>query len=484
MFRVLLINPPRQHLVHLDTSRNIDLGEISVFPPIGLMYLAQALRQRSPEFEVHILDAVIGKLSYKQIVSKVSDFAPHLIGLTAFTFTFYDVWQTAREIKMAMPGIPIVVGGPHMYIFASETMTHSCFNYGVAGDGEEIFANLCEEIHKHKEITVSPGLFFRQGTTVRGIGTALVKDLDSVSFPAIDLINPFEYYSPIGKRSAVGAVCTSRGCPFCCTFCQVPRRLYRVRSIKNVIEEIHAYVEKGITDFFFFDDLFNVTKNRVIEFCEEVLRKNLKIGWMFRGRIDQIDDKMLRLARKAGCHTISVGIEDATDEGLKAIKKNITIKEAFEAVHSIRKSGIRCSTNWIIGFPHHRSLNDLHRLLNVAIKINADYAQFSILQCLPGSELYDQAVSEKGIDPEEWRRYVLNPVENFNPPIWEKYLIKNDLYSFYEYAYRRYYVRPRFILQEALRTRSWAEMAHKFNSFTTIFLNRPLTRRMCKRNFD
>jgi radical SAM superfamily enzyme YgiQ (UPF0313 family) len=435
------------------------------------MYLAQGLRHKNSEFEVQILDAVAEKLDYRQIIDRVKEYGPQIVGLTAFTFTFYDVWYTAMELKKECPGTPVAVGGPHMYIFGYETMGHECFDYGVIGDGEDVFSELCRALYKEKEIPRLPGLLYRQDGDITGSGISQIDDLDSIAFPAIDLIDPFKYYSSIGSRKAV-AICTSRGCPYRCTFCQVPHTRYRMRSTENIMQEIDFYVGKGITDFFFFDDLFNISRKRVIEISNQITKRGSKIGWMFRGRVDQIDDEMLKAAKKAGCHTISVGIEDSTNEGLKAIKKKITIEQAYNAVRLIRKNKIRCSTNWIIGFPHHKTGRDLDHLLKTALKMDSDYAQFGILQCLPGSELYDEAVSEYGIDPDAWKNYVLHPAREFTPPIWEKHFTKRELFDFYEKAFREYYIRPKVIVREMLSIRSWAEMFNKFNSFKTVFFKK------------
>jgi len=472
MFKILLINPPREHLVKLNIpgTINVDLGEISSFPPMGLMYLAQAVRQHNQDFRVKILDAIPEKISYDQITEMALAYSPQVIGITAHTYTFYDVWKTASELKKRLHGVPIVVGGSHMYIFPKETMTHSCFDYGVSGDGEDVFSCLCESLYRNREVKLLPGLFERKDNEVIGSGTALVNDLNLIKFPAIDLIDHYRYYNTIGKQKAVGTICSSRGCPFRCTFCQVPKVPHRTRSIENVILEIREYNKIGIDDFFFFDDLFNITKNRVVEFCEKIIDSNLKIGFMFRGRIDQIDDELLKLVRKAGCHSISVGIEDATDEGLKAIKKNITIKQAFNCVRLIRKHGIRCSANWIIGFPHHKTVGDLKHLLDTAIKMDSDYAQFGILQCLPGSEIYEQAVIEKGIDAGAWRSYVLKPADQFEPLIWEKHFTKSELFTFYEYCYKKYYIRFKVFMREVFNLKSVDEFAHKVRSFKTVFL--------------
>lgn len=472
MPKVLLVNPPRVNLVRTRIGKNIniDLTEISSFPPMGLMYLGQALRSRRSDANIRIIDAIMEKMPSSEIAVRASQFKPDVIGITAHTYNFYDVLDTATKLKSALPDTPIVIGGSHMYIFAEETMTHKVFDYGVRGDGENVFADICEAVIDGRQPVPQEGLFMWRGGRVEGDGVAIVKDLDEIKSPAIDLIEPHRYYNTIGKRKAVGTICTSRGCPFRCTFCQVPKVPYRMRSAENVLGEIREYIKIGIDDFFIFDDLFNINKERIVNFCNEVLKSGLKIGFMFRGRVDQIDDEMLSLAKKAGCHTISMGIEDATDDGLKAISKNIRISQAYEAVKSIRRHGMRSSTNWIIGFPHHRTKEDLMNLFRTAIKVDSDYAQFGVLHCLPGSEIYDQAVAEGGIDPNAWRNYVLNPTHDFELPIWEKHFTKKELYDFYEYCYKGYYIRPKFILRELFYIDSFSALKHKMEGFITVFL--------------
>ncbi|MDR3641672.1 MAG: radical SAM protein [Humidesulfovibrio sp.] len=470
MFHIVLINPPRRHVVELDLPGFVDLGEISSFPPIGLMYLAQALRQESPLNHVTILDCVADGLDAEQTAQKVKELAPDLVGITSFTFTFYDVLETAKCLKAAGVRAPLAIGGPHMYLFGPETMSHQIFDIGVVGDGEEVFAQACKALREGTPIPDLPGLLHRVDGKLTGSGVAQLQGLDDVQIPAIDLIDPTKYYSTLGKSMAVGTICSSRGCPFRCTFCQVPHTPYRTRAVENVVDEMERYVAMGILDFFFFDDLFNITKQRVVDFSKEILRRGLKVSWMFRGRVDQIDEEMMRMAVKAGCHTVSVGVEDATDKGLKAIRKNITIAQAKQAVRDIRKSGARSSTNWILGFPHHSTQADMDQLLRTAIAVDADYAQFSILQCMPGSELYDQAVQEGGLDPDAWRNYVLSPVPLFSPPIWERHFSKEQLCAHYSHMYKRYYMRPRVFIRELLATASFAELFRKVKTFCRFFL--------------
>ena len=198
MSKVLLINPPRRHLVRLETLDFVDLGEISSIPPMGLMYVAQALREKNTDIEVSILDCVPDNLDYEQVAQHVLVTNPQIVGLTSFTYTYYDVLHTAKAIKGVKPDVPIAVGGCHMYVFGYETMMHDCFDYGVIGDGEEVFVKLCEAILHRTPVELMSGLLVRKDGEVIGSGIALVKDLDCVKTPAVDLINPYKYYSTIG----------------------------------------------------------------------------------------------------------------------------------------------------------------------------------------------------------------------------------------------------------------------------------------------
>lgn len=470
MFHIVLVNPPRNHLVALELPEFVDLGGISSFPPIGLMYLAQALRQDHPDNRVTILDSVTENLDASATAERVKRLAPDVVGLTSFTYTFYDVLETARALRHAGLTVPIAVGGPHMFLFGPETLSHEEFDLGVVGDGEEVFSRACAAWREGTPLPDLPGLLRRENGTVVGSGVAKLSDLAAVPIPALDLIDHQRYYSTIGKAKAVGTICSSRGCPFRCTFCQVPHTPYRLRPVADVVDEMQCYVERGINDFFFFDDLFNITRKRVMEVSQEILDRGLRVGWMFRGRVDKIGPEMMALAVRSGCHTVSLGVEDATDEGLRAIRKGITIAQAREAVRIVRKSGCRSSTNWIIGFPQHRTRADLEHLLATAIEIDADFAQFSILQCLPGSELYDQAVAEGGIPADAWRNYVLRPTPRFEPPVWEKHLSKAVLFDAYARMYKRYYFRPKVIAREIMRTASWDEFVRKASAFRKALL--------------
>jgi radical SAM superfamily enzyme YgiQ (UPF0313 family) len=231
-----------------------------------------------------------------------------------------------------------------------------------------------------------------------------------------------------------------------------------------------TFYNQGYRNFYFFDDIFNITPDRVIEFSRKIRSENLYIKWIFRGRVNAITDDLCREASLAGCVQVLFGIEDYTNEGLLKIKKNITIEQAKQAIAYAKKYKIRTSTNWIIGLPTHKSLSDLKELVRTAIGLGSDYAMFTILQLLPGCEMFEQAVEEGVINRNSWYDYVLNPTPSYQIEFYDKYLSGEELSEFYALAHKKFYRRPDYIIKRALDIHSLSELRNKLPvAFNVLF---------------
>ena len=470
--KVLLINPPRKHMIRWTvTDWELDLGEISSFPPLGLMYLASYLREHT-NYACGIIDAVAENMNYEQLKHGARAFGPDVVGITSFTFTFYDVLQTAKIVKEVDPKIHVCLGGPHTWLFPDEILSHPEFDSLVIGDGEIAFKELLDRLEQGTSFSdINWALVYREGDRIVKTGKARhIADLDELPFPAFDLLDSNKYYATFGKSSTMATIVSSRGCPFRCTYCQVLDKKYRTRSPENIIQEMFVYYDKGIRDFYFFDDMFNITAKRVIEISERILDSRMggNIRWLFRGRVDVISEEMLKIAKKAGCTQVLLGVEDYTDEGLRKIKKNITLKQAFDAVRMIKKHGIETSTNWIIGFPHHKSRQDIYELINTAIQIDSDYAQFSILQLFPGSEMFEECVREGSLTADRWSNFVKHPPKTYYIELYTKFLSAQELSELYKEAHIRYYRRIGYILGRLMKLRSFAEFRVKAKAAMAI----------------
>ncbi len=460
--KVFLTNVPDTHVGQATSGWDLSPEDIGFFPPVGLMYLAAALRQHGGH-EIMLVDRAPQQLSGDDIVNLARDFQPGLVGLTTYTPTFYDALELTKKLRAALPKAVIVWGGPHTTAFPQESMTHPEVDYLVQGEAEEIFPRMVDALERGEPLDDMEGLVFRRdGRLVFTGKPGYIQDIDALPFPALDLLDWRRYFNAIGTGQVVATICSSRGCPFHCTYCNRPYSTYRARSIENIIAEMQVYHEMGIREFFFFDDLFNITPKRVKELSQAVLDKGWRIDWTFRGRVDAVDEDMMALAKRSGCRQILFGVEDGTDEGLKLIKKKITIAQVKRAMRLARRNGIITSTNWLIGLPHHRTSQDVLNLLRTAIEVDSDYAQFNILRAYHGTEIFEDGVAKGLFGADVWRNYVLDPTPSFEEPIWEEHLSRDELSKLLQTCYRRFYYRPLPILRKVASLRRWRQFVIYF----------------------
>jgi anaerobic magnesium-protoporphyrin IX monomethyl ester cyclase len=422
------------------------------------MYLAGALC-RQGRHKVKIIDTILNRYNADDITRIAVEYRPDIIGMTVYTPTLYDTLHVSEKLRKAMPEVKIIWGGPHTTLFPKESMEHNVVDYLILGEAEETFPDFCDALEENKPLDNITGILYRKDGSICQTGKpAYIKNIDSLALPAVNKVDFKRYFSAVGTDQTVGTICSSRGCPFQCTFCCKPYSTYRSRSVENIIEEIHLYYELGVREFFFFDDLFNITAKRVKNISEAILVKGWKISWSFRGRVDAVDEEIFRLAKKAGCRQIFFGVEAGTDEGLLAIKKNITISQVKRAVALTRKAGIVSSTNWIIGFPHQKTVQDILDLIEMAIKVDSDYAQFNICIAYHGTEIFNEGIKLGIFNPDIWRDYAKNPVPNFVEPMWEQHLSREELSKLLKLCYHRFYFRLKPIIRRIVAIRSLREI--------------------------
>lgn len=466
--KILLISAPTKCAATTTSDWDTTAEDIGAFPPIGLSYLAGYLAKYS-NHDVRILDALAEKLDYEQIEQRIIDNKPDIVGITAFTPTFYDVLQVARLVKKNLPGCFVCLGGSHVRTYTNETLHHPEVDFGVRGEGEIIFTNLVDALEKGAPLSTVEGISFKEnGRIIHNGKEGYIEDINALPPPAFDLLPLDKYKSAIGTGNIVGVIATSRGCPYICTYCNRPYRTFRSYTIERTLSEIGWHYSQGTREFVFFDDMFNITTKRVIDMSDAILEHYPDIIWSFRGRVDQVTEEMVRKAQKAGCRQIMFGVEAARDVDLKAIKKKITTKQVIDSIAICKKVGIETSTNWIIGLPTHKSREDILESLDFAIKSGSDYAQFNILIPYSDTELYAEGVKKNVLPRNFWNEYVLNPTPNAYIPIWEEHLSREELSELLKVCYRRFYLRPSTLVKNILKVRSLAHFTTKLKGLLTV----------------
>ncbi|MEM3150517.1 MAG: radical SAM protein [Candidatus Nezhaarchaeales archaeon] len=259
-----------------------------------------------------------------------------VFGITMSSLTVKPAALIARWVKRLFPDSLVVVGGPHP-TFADEDVLKSVpeVDVVVRGEGELTALELVQRFAEGEALEGVKGITYRgREGIVRNEDRELIEDLDSLPFPAYHLL-PVQNYRSFGAKEPTFTVLTSRGCPFNCKFCvawKMNRRRYRVRSVKNVVEELEYLVHRFKARFLsFVDDLFTISKERVKALCRAIRERSLSLVWGCETRVDMVDRETLLEMRKAGCYWIYFGLESASQSILNSMRKGIRVEQIKRA---------------------------------------------------------------------------------------------------------------------------------------------------------
>ncbi|PIP29295.1 hypothetical protein COX27_02185 [Candidatus Kuenenbacteria bacterium CG23_combo_of_CG06-09_8_20_14_all_36_9] len=463
--KILLINPPIENIIESDMPKELESG-LDFLPPLGLMYLAGYLSEKTGH-QIKMIDCALENVTYEKMEKIVIEEKPMVVGITAMTFTLIDVFKTAEIIKKVDQNIKIVLGGPHVNIYPTETMNNKNIDFLVLGEGEAPFKELLDNLDDIEQLKQIKGLVFRDDDSIvinTGVRN-LIMDLDSVPHPKRDLLPYKKYYSIIAKKNPTTTMFTSRGCPYRCIFCDRPHlgKIFRARSAENVVSEMIEIKKMGIKEIFIYDDTFTIDRSRVVKICELILNKNIKLNWDIRARVNTIDEDLLKLMKLAGCERIHYGVEAGTKKILKILRKDITVEQVRTAFKLTKKVGIETAGYFMIGSPN-ETMADIKETINLAKEIFPDYIHFSVLTPFPATELYFRGLQEGVIKNDYWREFALNPRIEFKPPAWEENFKRDELIKILIKVYREYYLSPKYIWKRIKELRNWQNVKNNFKA--------------------
>ncbi len=467
---IMLINSPSfNKLVFEGGNINTKASDIQSLPPINLVYLATYLKSQRPEINVIIKDFLVETYSKEEFISLLELEKPFIIGITIFSTELYDAFNIAKQIKEHDQNIILIGGGPHTALYPKETLEQPFFDMVCQGEGEKALVDIVDHVINGREIKGIDNIWYKKDNEVIPPERAFINAFDDLDeAPILDqgFVNHRNYYQPfLHSGKGLIAVLAGRGCPFKCTYCNSSSRIPRQRSIEHIIKEIISLVEKfNCNNVFLLDDTFNIKSSRVIEFSKQILDKNIKITWSFRGRVNSLNEETIEIAKKAGLKHIALGVEDFTDEGLKKVKKGLTVKKTREIFKLCKKYNIKTTANFIIGLPHNQEIEKQMRVFNFIIELSPTTIQTNVLMLIPGCEIYDDAVREGVISGNEWINHVKNPSIDFEIPGWEGGLTISEQFEINTIINKAFYSRPVYLIKMFLEIRSIREFLIKIKT--------------------
>ncbi|MCX7733574.1 MAG: B12-binding domain-containing radical SAM protein [bacterium] len=443
--RVLLIHPPDTNSIRYFGSPFYSLAGKKQHP-LSLLYIATYLRLKSG-IDVRVLDFPEGVSDsdyLKATREVVQSFRPDIVGITLYTLSLYDSYQIAKLVKSENRDVFVVAGGIHSSLYPYEILSQDFIDALIVGESEIAFHNLVENFRTDKMFQIK-GLWIKKDGQIYSNGNSdIILDLDSIPFPDRSLVlNSF--YSNLYAGANEVITIASRGCPYSCSYCQLARRNYRIRSPKNIVDEIEYLVDMGYNFISFADDTMNVNINHTKDLCREIIKRNLKINWSFRGVAKTLDEESVELMKESGCKIMFLGAESGSDNVLRSLKRAVKTDDVRRAVFLARRYGIKVALYFVIGFPNETE-RDIQDTIDFCISVKPNYAQANIFVPTPGSELYSLLVRSGFKD---WcKDFTLSPKKDFEFPFFEKNFSKKKLQKLQRKFYRKFYLRPTFLLSE------------------------------------
>lgn len=435
---LLLINPPNKNTIEANLPKYVDDNRGNI-PPIGLLYLAAMVQQKT-RWNIAVCDMAAGD---ELVMAK-----PDIVGITATTFTLLDALDTAQQVKQKWPDAKVILGGIHPTIYPMETVNLPWVDYVVTGEGEEVLPGLLNEIVK--------------GTAPK-ITRGNPPDIEKLPIPARDLIRQTRYYSSLGSSKYLATMFTSRGCPYQCLFCHrmTMGKTFRARAAAQVVNEFQDIAGAGIHEVLIYDDTFTVNRQRVVDVCNELIDLRLGITFDIRARVDNVDKELLHLLKLAGCNRIHYGVEASNDRILERLRKGITIKQVRQAFKLTKDTGIETLAYFIIGSPG-ETVEDILHTIDFAKELKPDYCHFAVMTPYPATPLYNEGLRE-GLYNDYWLEFAKHPRPDFVAPYWPE-IDREILRVLLNKAYSSFYWRLGKVTIELMKTKSIRQLAKKSRS--------------------
>lgn len=380
------------------------LNTYDTFYPVGLGYLHSCLENCQFEVKTLFLNNHYYEDCYDQSMETVAEYKPDIVGFQVLSNNRISTYRLIESIHEKYPSIKIVLGGIHATLMYKQLVERYQFINVVIGEAEITFPELAEKLinNDYNFDNVDGIAFYQNNEVIKTKDRELIEDLDTLPFPKHEV-----FFVP-GRRG--GNILTTRGCPCKCSFCcldTLSKRRVRFRSVKNVVDEIEYMHKKfpQMRELCIYDDTFFVDNQRVIDICEEIVRRKIKLKFICSGRLKPISKELITALEKAGFIRVLLGLESGSDKVLKLTNKGITKDDAVNAIKLFKNSPINFLPYMIAGLPG-EDINTVKETIKFMKKLQRikyiPIGGFPILWVYPGTEVYEKVKAAGLINDEYW----------------------------------------------------------------------------------
>jgi radical SAM superfamily enzyme YgiQ (UPF0313 family) len=448
MKRVLLLNPPSPDLVIRDYYCSKTTRSNYLFQPIDLVIQSARL---SPHFELEVLDAVAEGLdegaAHDRIESARPDAIVFLTGAVSWTYDFPFLAEVKHRVADAVP----MIGSGDIFLEQGERWLeeHPWL--------DAVFLDFAaDDVSRYLlgEDDAIENMVFRRNGEIRAVRTTRQRGtFYDLPLPRHGLFRAPGYRFSFVRAAPFATTLTDFGCPYPCSFCVMSGLGSKFRSADNVMEELRHLKSLGVREVFFIDQTWGVHRKRNRELCQRMIDEELGLGWVTFTRADILREEDLALWKRAGCHTLMMGVESASPEMLKSYQKGYKADQVAAGLQMVRDAGIRTVGTFIIGLPED-TRESIEATARLACELPLDFASFSVAVPRFGTPLRAQA-REQGLIDDDLR---VMDQSGETVAMATHTLDRDEVQRLKRRAILRFYLRPSFLLRRLLSVRSWWEL--------------------------
>ena len=376
------------------------------YPPLGALYAAACVREAG--FGVALFDAMLAA-SEEEWEAALDRNRPAVAVLFEDSFNYLSKMCLSRMRDAAMTmtaaavrrGIPVVVAGsdatdhPALYLDGGARVV-------VAGEGEVTLVHVVDALLRGAApLATIDGVVLREGgRTVRTPARPIVRDLDSLPWPAWDLVDVERYRGVWLKRHGEFSmnIATTRGCPYHCNWCAKPiyGQRYTARSPERVADEVAWLSRTCAPDHLWItDDIFGLKPGWVEAFARALDARHAVVPFKCLMRADGITEESTAALRMAGCRTVWIGAESGSQRVLDAMEKGTRVDQIERAARLLHAAGIEVCFFLQFGYPG-ETRDEIEQTIDMVRRCRPHDIGISVSYPLPGTPFHARVQSQLG----------------------------------------------------------------------------------------
>jgi radical SAM superfamily enzyme YgiQ (UPF0313 family) len=441
--KILLLNPPADTIFVRRANYCSDTAKGRYRePPVDLVILSGVLAQ---SHDVSFMEGVAPGVTAEDCYQRIADDGIEaVVMLMALVSRATDI-PFVRELRRRFPHLLIVAGGD-VVRFATGDLLRDC---------PELDALLLDYTSPSilrffaGERRGLQNLICREEAGSRPLAAVMERVFD-IPVPRHELFIDSRYRSAVSVHRRQAVTIMSFGCPSRCNFCPLETINYRLREMESAKAEMRYIKELGFRDILFSDATFAAAPKWTEEFLE-FMATEIQLPWWCHTRADTLNEKLVKLMKRAGCHTITIGVETASDEINANFEKDTDVALTRQAFDLCRKAGIRTLGHFIVGLPG-ETVETTQRSIEYAIELDPFYASFNIAEAMAGTSFGDEYRERFGEEAKQ-DRFLSQffPAQTSGLTFEQAKSLRNE-------AVRRFYFRPAKMARLLFSARSWYEL--------------------------